>query len=66
MTDPAVEPGIPTDDGTYRYGELDRLEADLAVIEVAMEHVDAGDLDAYDRLVDTPLATGTDRRAVVG
>ena len=51
MTDPTVEPGIPTDDGTYRYGELDRLEADLAVIEVAMEHVDAGDLDAYDRLV---------------
>ena len=51
MTDPTVEPGIPTDDGTYRYGELDRLEADFAVIEVAMEHVDAGDLDAYDRLV---------------
>jgi hypothetical protein len=51
VTDPTVEPGIPTDDGTYRYGELDRLEADLAVIEVAMEHVDAGDLDAYDRLV---------------
>jgi hypothetical protein len=51
VTDPTVEPGIPTDDGTYRYGELDRLEADLAVIEVAMEYVDAGDLDAYDRLV---------------
>jgi len=32
----------------------------------SVERMVQATLDAYDRLVDTPLATGTDRRAVVG
>ena len=30
--------------------ELDALEADVAVIEVAMEKVDSGDLDGYEEV----------------
>ena len=30
--------------------ELDELEADVAVIEVAMEKVDSGDLDGYEEV----------------
>ena len=32
----------------------------------SVERMVQATLDAYDRLADTPLATGTDRRAVVG
>ncbi len=31
--------------------ELDALEADVAVIEVAMEKVDSGDLDGYEEVI---------------
>ena len=38
-------PDDPQDDA-----ELDALEADVAVIEVAMEKVDSGDLDGYEEV----------------
>ena len=41
-----VTPEAPGDDV-----ELESLEADLAVIEVAMEKADAGDLDGYEEVI---------------
>ena len=57
MTDPNSDPTIeepppaPVDAPDIDDAELDDLEADLAVIEVAMERVDSGDLDGYEAVV---------------
>ncbi len=41
-----LTPEVPGDDV-----ELESLEADVAVIEVAMEKVDSGDLDGYEEVI---------------
>ena len=52
-SDPTIEeaPSAPVDAPDIDDAELDDLEADLAVIEVAMERVDSGDLDGYEAVV---------------
>ncbi len=57
MADPTPEPSDPStgpvaDTESLDDTELDALEADVAVIESAMDLVDKGDLDAADQLLD--------------
>ena len=51
--DPTTTLGVMSDqtpDDPQDDVELDALEADVAVIEVAMEKVDSGDLDGYEEV----------------